>query len=104
MRISVNSTSAFNYRSTNCSRDCNFDLLFPNGWVTERSIVHAWKACVPKGTRGSNPRPSAIRVTLRVDPGLEFPAVTLQRCRPAGHHDSSRLDQSCNRGPEPRPD
>ena len=31
-----------------------------NGWVTERSIVHAWKACVLKGTRGSNPRPSAI--------------------------------------------
>ena len=29
------------------------------GWVTERSIVHAWKACVLKGTRGSNPRPSA---------------------------------------------
>src|SRR5438094_712682 len=31
-----------------------------NGWVTERSIVHAWKACVPKGTGGSNPPPSAI--------------------------------------------
>ena len=31
-----------------------------SGWVTERSIVHAWKACVLKGTRGSNPRPSAI--------------------------------------------
>ncbi len=29
------------------------------GWVTERSIVHAWKACVLKSTRGSNPRPSA---------------------------------------------
>src|SRR4029077_9423461 len=29
------------------------------GWVTERSIVHAWKACVPQGTRGSNPLPSA---------------------------------------------
>ena len=29
-----------------------------NGWVTERSIVHAWKACVPQGTRGSNPLPS----------------------------------------------
>ena len=28
--------------------------------MTERSIVHAWKACVPKGTRGSNPRPSAM--------------------------------------------
>jgi hypothetical protein len=27
--------------------------------VTERSIVHAWKACVPKGTGGSNPPPSA---------------------------------------------
>src|SRR5438045_9682013 len=61
MRISVSFTSAFNCRSTNCSGVCTFDLLFPNGWVTERSIVHAWKACVPKGTRGSNPRPSAIR-------------------------------------------
>src|ERR1700686_68198 len=30
------------------------------GWVTERSIVHAWKACISKGPRGSNPRPSAI--------------------------------------------
>ncbi len=29
------------------------------GWVTEWSIVHAWKACVPKGTEGSNPSPSA---------------------------------------------
>jgi hypothetical protein len=29
-----------------------------DGWVTERSIVHAWKACVPQGTRGSNPLPS----------------------------------------------
>ena len=32
------------------------------GWVTERSIVHAWKACVPKGTGGSNPPPSAILI------------------------------------------
>jgi hypothetical protein len=31
-----------------------------HGWVTERSIVHAWKACVPKGTGGSNPPPSAV--------------------------------------------
>jgi len=23
--------------------------------------VHAWKACVPKGTGGSNPPPSAIK-------------------------------------------
>src|SRR5437016_5854157 len=30
------------------------------GWVTEWLIVHAWKACVPKGTGGSNPPPSAI--------------------------------------------
>jgi hypothetical protein len=30
-----------------------------NGWVTEWLIVHAWKACVPKGTGGSNPPPSA---------------------------------------------
>src|SRR4030095_6964162 len=33
-----------------------------NGWVTERSIVHAWKACVPKGTGGSNPPPSAMLI------------------------------------------
>ena len=26
--------------------------------MTERSIVHAWEACVPQGTRGSNPLPS----------------------------------------------
>ena len=26
--------------------------------MTERLIVHAWKACVPKGTGGSNPPPS----------------------------------------------
>jgi Chlorite dismutase len=32
------------------------------GWLTERSIVHAWKACVPKGSRGSNPRPSAMLI------------------------------------------
>jgi hypothetical protein len=32
------------------------------GWVTERSIVHAWKACVPKGTGGSNPPPSVSHV------------------------------------------
>src|SRR5438477_1253682 len=30
------------------------------GWVTEWLIVHAWKACVPKGTGGSNPPPSAV--------------------------------------------
>ncbi len=30
------------------------------GRVPERSIGHAWKACVPlKGTEGSNPSPSA---------------------------------------------
>src|SRR6266487_7097886 len=33
------------------------------GWVTERLIVHAWKACVPKGTGGSNPPPS-VRLFL----------------------------------------
>jgi hypothetical protein len=31
-----------------------------SGWVTEWLIVHAWKACVPKGTGGSNPPPSAL--------------------------------------------
>jgi hypothetical protein len=29
------------------------------GWVPERSIGHAWRACVPQGTAGSNPAPSA---------------------------------------------
>ena len=28
------------------------------GWVTEWLIVHAWRACVLKGTGGSNPPPS----------------------------------------------
>jgi hypothetical protein len=40
-----------------------------SGWVTEWSIVHAWRACVlPKGTEGSNPSPSAmfVRVLLLV--------------------------------------
>ena len=34
--------------------------MFPAcpGWVPERSIGHAWKACVPQGTEGSNPSPS----------------------------------------------
>src|SRR5262245_10972976 len=36
------------------------------GWVTEWLIVHAWRACVPKGTGGSNP-------PIRAD----FPALTL---------------------------
>jgi hypothetical protein len=42
----------------NCFGACNCKEL--KGWVTERSIVHAWKACVPKGTRGSNPLPSVL--------------------------------------------
>jgi nicotinamidase-related amidase len=36
------------------------------GWVPERSIGHAWKACVPQGTEGSNPSPSAIPSERRV--------------------------------------
>lgn len=28
--------------------------------MPERSIGHAWKACVPKGTAGSNPAPSGF--------------------------------------------
>src|SRR5438105_11820689 len=56
----------------NCSAgcSCNFVLVIDRsntsrireGWVTERSIVHAWKACVPQGTRGSNPLPSVFPV------------------------------------------
>src|SRR5207237_7811236 len=38
-------------------------FLDPSGWVTEWSIVHAWKACVPKGTEGSNPSPSASSIS-----------------------------------------
>src|SRR5438552_7403539 len=85
MRTSASFTSAFNCLSTNCSGDCsskNLPLPVPVrlgllrlspdelrvrvrrgrlfGWVTEWLIVHAWKACVPKGTGGSNPPPSAI--------------------------------------------
>src|SRR5436190_6214297 len=94
MRISASFTSAFSYRSTNCSGACNFDLLFPNGWVTERSIVHAWKACVPKGTRGSHPRPSAPLaeraqegdcITISHNNDADFNAV--QRCAPKSASD-----------------
>lgn len=46
------------------SADSGCFLDAPRGWVTEWSIVHAWKACVPKGTAGSNPAPSA---RLRLD-------------------------------------
>src|SRR2546421_9570146 len=85
MRTSASFISAFNCLSTNCSGDCsskNLPLPVPVrlgllrlspdelrvrvrrgrlfGWVTEWLIVHAWKACVPKGTGGSNPPPSAM--------------------------------------------
>ncbi len=50
-----------------CARSCQLLLrhvcdynVEPSGWVTERLIVHAWKACVPKGTGGSNPPPSVL--------------------------------------------
>src|SRR5262249_20017330 len=45
--------------SAACNSDCRSYHSSATGWVTERSIVHAWKACVPKGTGGSNPPPSA---------------------------------------------
>jgi hypothetical protein len=38
------------------------------GWVPERSIGHAWKACVPQGTEGSNPSPSATSRLTRWPP------------------------------------
>ncbi len=48
------------------------------GWVPEWSIGHAWKACVPQGTEGSNPSPSAnsfvgtgYRKEFVIDPYLE---------------------------------
>src|SRR5438067_12813342 len=68
----------------NCSAgcSCNFVLVIDRsntsrireGWVTERSIVHAWKACVPQGTRGSNPLPSVSLVkTAREGERITFP-------------------------------
>ncbi len=72
----MNFLSAFSCRSMNYSAGCSCNNRAParnrltehehdyddeqelRGWVTERSIVHAWKACVPQGTRGSNPLPS----------------------------------------------
>jgi hypothetical protein len=44
----------------------------PPGGVTERPKVHDWKSCVLKGTEGSNPSPSAHRlscVTFFMVPG-----------------------------------
>ena len=50
-----------------CARSCRLLLehvcdynVDRSGWVTEWLIVHAWKACVPKGTGGSNPPPSVL--------------------------------------------
>ena len=37
--------------------------------MTERLIVHAWKACVPKGTGGSNPPPSVSIVYAAIYDG-----------------------------------
>src|SRR5438045_6107623 len=58
----------------NCSAGCSCNFVLAiyrsntsrirEGWVTERSIVHAWKACVPQGTRGSNPLPSVSSFIL----------------------------------------
>ena len=41
----------------------SFNVLPSIGWVPEWSIGHAWRACVPQGTEGSNPSPSAILVS-----------------------------------------
>ena len=38
------------------------------GGVPEWLIGHAWKACVPHGTVGSNPTPSAIKTRGREGP------------------------------------
>src|SRR5437016_4081221 len=61
-----------------CARSCQLLLQHVcdynvelSGWVTERSIVHAWKACVPKGTGGSNPPPSAPASRVPRFGGLE---------------------------------
>ena len=51
------------------------------GWVTEWSIVHAWKACVLKGTEGSNPSPSASDLLLMIVLLLLLESIYFPRSR-----------------------
>ena len=47
-----------------CQKSLSCAIMpFVCGGVSEWSMVHAWKACVPKGTGGSNPLPSASLFT-----------------------------------------
>ncbi|GEM_PF-1952418 len=44
-----------------------------NGEMSEWSIEHAWKACVPQGTEGSNPSLSAnILKVEQIRPRADF--------------------------------
>src|SRR5439155_15858393 len=97
-----------------CARSCQLLLQHVcdynvelSGWVTEWLIVHAWKACVPKGTGGSNPPPSALTShscscsyscsSFNVSvPALAAPVAVLPCCRPAELHESSPSDKSCS--------
>src|SRR6266568_7538577 len=82
---------------------CGYNVA-PTGWVTEWLIVHAWKACVPKGTGGSNPPPSVLLFLLLVLLVLLLVSVsrlvaalvaTSPCCRAAGRRGSLRRDKSC---------
>src|SRR5205809_2371046 len=96
---------------------CGYNVA-PTGWVTEWLIVHAWKACVPKGTGGSNPPPSArpwlgrpltfllLLLLLFLNASVKFrvsllpvvPAAVSPRCRERGRRGSLHRDKPCSRG------
>src|SRR5262249_20821279 len=98
LRIACPAVAMAEAGSAACNSDCRSYHSSATGWVTERSIVHAWKACVPKGTGGSNPPPSAS-FTFRDFgvPRLELPVVTSRRCLRATHRGNSRLGKRDNR-------
>jgi hypothetical protein len=60
------------------------------GWVTEWLIVHAWKACVPKGTGGSNPPPSVALVKCQREiksiTVLHSNSAEIRPCLPMSHN------------------
>jgi hypothetical protein len=94
LRLLSELPSADNYFNSDFKTDC---------WRSEfeQARTRNGRRCLVE-TPGSNPRPSAIRVTRRVDPGREFPAVISPHCRQAGRRENLRLDKSCNRVPGPR--
>src|SRR5437868_13754582 len=62
---------------------CGYNVA-PTGWVTEWLIVHAWKACVPKGTGGSNPPPSAIVLrAVRFARSTSYPTTLSRHAHPS---------------------